>query len=93
MPTFQCDLCGKEFEAAKKKRFCCREHQSQAFVNLYVGIPGPRDFNGMVIVKAPPKGWVRNTEYILPINVDLFQAKINVGPDGTIKKTLLKMIS
>ena len=92
MPTFQCDLCGTEFEAAKKKRFCCREHQSKAFVNLYVPAPGPKEFNGIVIVKAPKLGWVRNTEYILPTNVDFFQAKINVGSDGTIKKTALRMI-
>ncbi len=92
MPTFQCDLCGTEFEAAKKKRFCCREHQSKAFVNLYVPAPGPKEFNGIVIVKAPKLGWVRNTEYILPTNVDFFQAKINVGSDGTIKTTTLRII-
>ena len=92
MPTFTCDLCGKEFEAAKKKRFCCREHQSKAFANIYVGLPGPSDFNGMVIVKAPKLGWARNNEYILPTNVEGFQAKINVGPDGSIKKTALRII-
>ena len=92
MPTFICDFCGKEFEAAKKKRFCCREHQSQAFANMYMALPGPRDFNGMVIVKAPRLGWVRNNEYILPTNIEGVQAKINVGSDGRIKKTALRMI-
>jgi hypothetical protein len=89
MPTFECDLCGKKFEALKKRRFCSPEHRNKAFANLYVSLPPSTGYEGNIIVKAPKLGWVRNSEYMLPSNEKMFQVKVKVGPDGYVRPTVL----